>query len=446
MVVGQIIATAGEGRFHAGEFAIHRLLRLGEVPLADGGPIVGRAGQLRAGRIRSRPRTEVVLEVDPRIPRAAAQGARRLEAGVHHAVFAAGIAAAPALIDPEAVPLHVGEHLGVGRVVTLGHHVARGLPSADVVGRHRPGAAGQLALARQELQITRSPEDGEHLTPTLDVLELLTGHLAGQEELGGVFAQALDHVLLGRVVIVARRNGVAVDPQRAQELEHLLEFGRFGLLVDGGVGGDLIAEDLGHLDGRHALLEDAFAFDDEIVGEFQAVDVDVPVVPLAGANHHLGLGGRVGLADDLGLLVGDQLLGEQLRQLGLEGGRVGAGQILPHLLAHEDAVGADVHQTSLFMQTGHEFLDLRIDQGLAAADGDHGRVALGRGGQALLERHHVFERRGILADAAAAGAGEVAGVQRLELEHHRELAGAFELMFDDVPGDLGRRREGKTHG
>ena len=122
---------------------------------------------------------------------------------MHHAVVAADIAATTLLIHAESIPFHLGQHLGISGVMTLGHHIARSLPPADVIGRHSPRTAGQLPFSGQKLQITRSPEDRKHLTPTLDVLELLAGHLTGEEELGWVFAQALDHVLLGSVVVVA---------------------------------------------------------------------------------------------------------------------------------------------------------------------------------------------------------------------------------------------------
>src|SRR5262249_30709184 len=53
---------------------------------------------------------------------------------------------------------------------------------------------------------------------------------------------------------------------------------------------------------------------------------------------------------------------------------------------------------------------------------------------------------GVLADAAAAGAGEVAGVQRLEHEHQREARHAPQLVAGDVPGHRRGQGERKTHG
>jgi hypothetical protein len=65
--------------------------------------------------------------------------------------------------------------------------------------------------------------------------------------------------------------------------------------------------------------------------------------------------------------------------------------------------------------------------------------------EALLQRHHVLERRGIFADAPAAGAGQVAGVQRFELQDHRKFGRLAELVLDDVAGDFLRQREWETH-
>ena len=142
----------------------------------------------------------------------------------------------------------------------------------------------------------------------------------------GLLAQALDHVLLGGVVIVAGGNRVAVHPERGEELEHLLDFLHVGFLVDGGVGGHLEAEELGHVDGLDAFLEHAFALDDQVVGVFQAVHVDVPVHPLGGRDDRAAV--VLALADGLGVLVGDQLLGQQPGERRLQRRRIDGGQVI----------------------------------------------------------------------------------------------------------------------
>jgi len=77
-------------------------------------------------------------------------------------------------------------------------------------------------------------------------------------------AEAFDHVLLRRIVIVAGRNRVAVHFQRGQVLEHVLDLLDIRFLVNGRVGGDLITANLRHLDGFHAFLENSFTFHDQI--------------------------------------------------------------------------------------------------------------------------------------------------------------------------------------
>ena len=140
------------------------------------------------------------------------------------------------------------------------------------------------------------------------------------------------------------------------------------------------------------------------MGELQAIDMDIPVMPLAGPDHRLGLGSRISLADRFSLLFGHQFLSQQLGQLGFKGRRINAGQVLPHFLPHEDTVGANVHQAALSLQTFYQLLDLGINQRLAATNRNHGRVAFIGSCQTLFQRHQVFQRRGVLPDATTARA------------------------------------------
>ena len=148
---------------------------------------------------------------------------------------------------------------------------------------------------------------------------------------------------------------------------------------------------------------------------------------------------------DFGFLFGNQFSVEQLFQLRLDCRRINRREVIAHFFPHEHAVRADVNDAALFEQAVDEFLDLRINQRFAAANGNHRRVAFHRGLQALLQRHHVLERRGIFADAPAAGAGEVAGVQRFELQDHRKLRRLAQLVLDDVAGDFFRQRKWESH-
>ncbi len=68
----------------------------------------------------------------------------------------------------------------------------------------------------------------------------------------------------------------------------------------------------------------------------------------------------------------------------------------------------------------HQFADLRIHHRLAAADGNHRRAALIHRRQALFERHALGDGGFVFANAPAARAGEIAGVQRLQHQHDGE--------------------------
>ena len=84
---------------------------------------------------------------------------------------------------------------------------------------------------------------------------------------------------------------------------------------------------------------------------------------------------------------------------------------------------------------GDQLADARVDHRLAAADRDDRGAALVDRVEALLDRELLLDRRLVLADPAAAGAGQVAGVQRLEHQDQREPLGPRELLLGDVAGD-----------
>ena len=177
---------------------------------------------------------------------------------------------------------------------------------------------------------------------------------------------------------------MTVRAEPGEKLEHLLDLPDVGLLVNRRVGGDLVAEDLGHPDRLNAFLEDAFALDNEVVRVLESVDVHVPIHPGGRSNHGLGLG-RAGplppagaVADGLGVPVGKQFFIEQFFEGRLKVRREDGRQVVLHLFAHEHAVGADIDDAALRQQPGHQLLDLRINKRFAAANGDHGRVAFAR--------------------------------------------------------------------
>src|SRR5690606_16580790 len=97
-------------------------------------------------------------------------------------------------------------------------------------------------------------------------------------------------------------------------------------------------------------------------------------------------------------------------------------------------------------ELGHDLVDLRVHQRLAARDGHHRRAALLDGGDGLLDGHAPLQHvRGML-DLAAARAGEVAGEQRLEFEEQRELLPAAQLVPEDVGSDPDALAERHAHG
>src|SRR5215471_15446330 len=64
-----------------------------------------------------------------------------------------------------------------------------------------------------------------------------------------------------------------------------------------------------------------------------------------------------------------------------------ACQPFTHFFAHEHRVGADVNDSFLREQSFYQRFDMRINQRFPAADGNHWRVALFCGGEAVLQAH-----------------------------------------------------------
>ena len=91
-------------------------------------------------------------------------------------------------------------------------------------------------------------------------------------------------MILGRVIIIARRNSVTVQFEGGEKLKHGLDFLDLRLLINGRVGGDLVSKNLGHLDCFNGFLENSFALDNQIMSVFQAIDMDIPIHPLGGCD------------------------------------------------------------------------------------------------------------------------------------------------------------------
>ena len=114
-------------------------------------------------------------------------------------------------------------------------------------------------------------------------------------------------------------------------------------------------------------------------------------------------------------------------------------------LLHEHAVGAQVDVLAAAENAAHQLAELRIDHRLAAADADDRGAAFVDRVEALLDGQLFLDGLRVFANAAAAGAGQIAGMQRFEHEHERKALRARQLFPGDVAGHGGRQGEGETH-
>src|SRR5271167_83843 len=112
------------------------------------------------------------------------------------------------------------------------------------------------------------------------------------------------------------------------------------------------------------------------------------------------------------------------------------------LLLEQQRVGAKVDVLLARDEAGDDLGDLRMQQWLAARDGDHGRATLVHRAQALLHRELLAEHVSGILDLAAAGAGQVAAKERFQHQHQWVALAALDLLLQDVGGDrphLGNR-------
>ena len=90
----------------------------------------------------------------------------------------------------------------------------------------------------------------------------------------------------------------------------MLEFGHIGLLVNRGVGRDLVTKNYCHTNCGNAFLKDPFALHDQVMRALQTVQMDIPIHPLRGRNHGTG-GFCLRLPYFFRLSRSDKLLGEE---------------------------------------------------------------------------------------------------------------------------------------
>ena len=199
-------------------------------------------------------------------------------------------------------------------------------------------------------------------------------HGAGEKEVFRTQIEPIDHVCLGGVVLITRRDGMTIDAKIGKIIEHPFDLLHIGFLVDRCIGRDLITEHLRHFDGQNAFLEHALALHDQVVRSLKTVDVHVPIHPLAWRDRRLRRILRT-FANFRRVFFRNQTLRLQepdfLFQFSpLPGVRfsVFRGQRLAHFLAHEHGIGADVNDPLLREQAVHQRLDVRIDERFATAN------------------------------------------------------------------------------
>src|SRR5262245_60735713 len=93
-----------------------------------------------------------------------AYSCRGLVAALHHAILASRVPG-NAIDHTVLAPIHVFLEFSVGRVVAVGHEVARRFPTHNVACGNRPRGAGQIAKSRNELQVDRGTKEGITLAP-----------------------------------------------------------------------------------------------------------------------------------------------------------------------------------------------------------------------------------------------------------------------------------------
>src|SRR5436190_2742284 len=357
-----------------------------------GSPWVWRGAGFAAGRVglewRRQPSPSSAGLLAERRAQGLLERLRRLEDGggliaaVGHAVVATRIAT-PAVL----LPLRGLHELLVGLRVAVGHQVARSLPAEDRVARDPPRGALEVHLALEEVQEERS------------VIEAPLLALAVSERLAEELVRFLDPqevVLVRRLLVgVGRRDHHLVDLELiVDEVEDLTDGVRRVMGEEGGVRRHAEALRLRRLDRRNGLLEDALALHRRVVALAHSVQVDRP-------------------------------------------GEVRGGLEEVELLLHQERVRAQVDELLARDQLAGDLVDLGMDQRLAARDRDHWRAALLDRPDRLVDWHPPAKDVVGMLDLAAAGAREVALIQRLEL--HEE--GEFLPPGQALPGEVRRGPE-----
>ncbi len=190
-----------------------------------------------------------------------------------------------------------------------------------------------------------------------------------------------------------RRHHHSLHAHIVEHGEQLVVLLRPVAAVQRGVGTHPVTGPLELLDGLYRHVVNALALHGDVVGLPQAVEVD-------------------------------------------DEGEVGRGLDSLHRLLVQESVGAQVDEPLLPDDPRRDVADVGVHERLSPSDGDHGRIALLHGPQALFHRQPAVQDRLVFPDAAAATAGEVAGLQRLQDHRQGEVLAAPQPLFKQVPSEL----------
>ena len=115
-------------------------------------------------------------------------------------------------------------------------------------------------------------------------------------------------------------------------------------------------------------------------------------------------------------------------------------------LLEENGIRAEIDVLPPLDKLLDEFADWSIEEWLPSGDRHHGSGALIDGLKGFLEGHVLAEDVNRILDLAAACAGEVAPVERLEHQDERILAAATETLSEDVARHGPHLADWNSHG
>src|SRR5579862_522693 len=264
-------------------------------------------------------------------------------------------------------------------VMRVGHQVTGAFPTARIVSGIAPGGAHQLALAAEIFHVDGRSDDVVALEQLVSLAELLANFIARHEDFLGHY----------RSVGIGRRKHVAIDAECLEISEKIGNLFDVRLFVNRGVGGDEKTRSLGCLDAFDCFAEHAVALNADIVSLFEPIEVDVE---------------------------------EQAR----------SGREIAEMLANKHTIGAKVDVFLARKDFVSQAANLGINHRLAAANGNDGRAAIVNRLQALLDGKHFVDRGFVFANAAAASAGEIAGVERFEHHHQRKFLRPSDALASEI--------------